>query len=189
MPLEKLICSNPELNAADTRLGDVYKQVNSGFPLKGYVQTTQRVFLIEYSSCMNDNQGKPSPVQEAVQQCVKVVQQRIAELQSLVQAKVYAESADKFTHEGLAILVYPSNGRNRIRLWGNWMADAYNPRPFPNGIICEIDDELKPAKGGFVTDSTDDVIFAVSDAAVIIRAHVFCNPRTGISEGTYRRVR
>ena len=33
-PIEKLICSTPELDAADTRMGEVFKQINAGFPLK-----------------------------------------------------------------------------------------------------------------------------------------------------------
>jgi hypothetical protein len=69
------------------------------------------------------------------------------------------------------------------------MPDAYNPRPFPQGVWCDFDDELKPVKGGFITDSTDDTVFAVTDAAVTIRSYIMCSPRTGIGEGTYRRVR
>jgi len=188
-PLEKLICSSPELDAADTRMGDVFKQVNAGFPLKGYVLTTQRVFLSGYAYCMMDGKGKPATWPDAVQRCVKSVQQRTAELQSLVQAKVYSDATDKFTQDNLAILVYPVNGRNRIRLWGNWMPDAYNPKPFPEGVVCDIDDELKPVKGGFATDSTDDAVIAITDTAVTTRGHIMCSPRTGIGEGTYRRVR
>lgn len=188
-PLEKLICANPELDAADTRMGDVYKQVNAGFPLKGYVLATQRMFLSGYAYCMMDSKGKPSTGPDAVQRCVKGVQIRTAELQALVQAKAYADSPDKFTQDSLAILVYPANGRNRIRLWGNWMPDAYNPKPFPEGVVCDIDDELKQVKGGFGTDSTDDAVFTISDTAVTIRGYIMCTPRTGIGEGTYRRVR
>jgi len=39
-PLEKFICSNPELDALDTRMGEVFRQVNAGFPLKGFLLTT-----------------------------------------------------------------------------------------------------------------------------------------------------
>jgi len=188
-PLEMLICSSPELDAADSRMGDVYKQINAGFPLRGYVLLTQRVFLLDYAHCMQDSQGKPSSGPEAVERCIKAVQQRTAELQSLVQAKAYAESPDKFNQDSLAVLVFPSNGGSRIRLWGNWMPDAQNPRPFPYGVWCDIDEELKPVKGGFTTDSTDDVVFSISDAAVTISGYIMCTPRNGISAGTYRRVR
>lgn len=188
-PLEKLICAHPELDAADTRMGDVYKQVNAGFPLKGFVSTTQRFFVAGYAQCMQDSKGQISNGADAVKRCVKVVHDRTTELQLLVQSKVYAESADKFTHDRLAVLVYQAHGLNRIRLWGNWMPDAYNHQPFPQGVVCDIDDELKPAKGGFVTDSTDETLLEVSETAVKIRSFISCSPRTGIAEGTYRRVR
>ena len=188
-PIEKLICSNPELDAADTRMGEVFKQVNAGFPLKGFLLATQRVFLSGYASCMNDANGKPLATAEGARRCVSVVRERIAELETQALAKVYTGADAKFTHEDLAILVYTANGRQKIRLWGNWMPDAYNPKPFPDGKLCDLDDELKPAKGGFMTPSTDDAVFSVSDAAVQISEHIMCTPRNGIAPGNYRRVR
>lgn len=43
-PLEKLICSDAELDATDTQLGEVYKRTNASFPLSNFVHTTQQVF-------------------------------------------------------------------------------------------------------------------------------------------------
>ena len=188
-PIEKLICSNPDLDAADTRMGEVFKQVNAGFPLKGFLLATQRVFLAGYASCMNDGNGKPMATAEGVRRCVAVVRERTAELETQALAKVYTGADAKFTHEDLAILVYSVNGRQKMRLWGNWMPDAYNPKPFPDGKLCDLDDELKPAKGGFMTGSTDDAVFSVSEAAVQISEHIMCTPRNGIAPGAYRRVR
>ncbi len=188
-PIEKLICSNPDLDAADTRMGEVFKQVNAGFPLKGFLLSTQRVFLAGYATCMNDGNGKPMAAAEGARRCVALVRERTAELETQALAKVYTDADAKFTHEDLAILVYVANGRQKIRLWGNWMPDAYNPKAFPDGKLCDLDDELKPAKGGFMTASTDDAVFSVSDAAVQISEHIMCTPRNGIAPGTYRRVR
>lgn len=36
-PLEKLICANPELDAADAKMGELYKQVSAGFQLNGFL--------------------------------------------------------------------------------------------------------------------------------------------------------
>ena len=188
-PIEKLICSNPELDAADTRMGEVFKQVNAGFPLKGFLLATQRVFLAGYANCMNDDYGKPMVAAEGARRCVAMARARIAELETQALAKVYSNADAKFTHEDLAILVYTAQGRQKIRLWGNWMPDAYNPKPFPQGMLCDLDDELKPAKGGFMTASTDDAVFQVSDAAVQISEHIMCTPRNGIAPGAYRRMR
>lgn len=188
-PLEKLICSNPELDAVDTRMGEVFKQVNAGFPLKGFLLATQRSFLLGYPYCMMDDRGKSAPSAEAVRRCVALVKNRIAELEQQALAKVYSNTTDKFTPESLALLVYSAKGRQRIRLWGNWMPDAFDPKPFPEGMLCDIDEDLKPAKGGYMIESSDEAVFSISDNAVSISESIMCSPRTSIGAGTYKRVR
>lgn len=187
-PIEKFICSNPELDAADSRMGEVFKQVAAGFPLKGFLLLTQRDFLAGYPFCMRDADWKLDAGPASVRRCVARVRERTAELQAQAFAKVYVSDGGIFTHEHLAILVYAANGRQRIRLWGNWMPDAYKPQPYPDGKLCDLDDELKPAQGGFMTDMTDDTVFKISEAAILISEHIMCTPRNGIAPGTYRRV-
>lgn len=189
-PLEKLICQNPKLNAADTRMGEVYKQVKSIFPLKGFIPATQRLFVSNYASCMNDDNGNSSSNAAAVERCVKMVQDRINELELQALARVYSNAPTDFSHEELAILVYnPKGKKSTIRLWGNWLPDAYNPKPFPDGKICDIEDELKPVKDGYTTEFTNDSVFTISDGKVRISKYIMCTPRTSINEGIYRRVR
>lgn len=186
-PLEKFICSSPQLDNADEQLGQAFKEVNSTFPLKGFVMTTQRNFLSEYPSCMMDRTGKTvaNPTTEAA--CLKMVQNRISELRQYGKAKVYSDAAGKFTQENIAILVYPKDGKSFIQFWGNWMPDAYQPAPFPAGHICNIEDRLMPVQGGFKTSSTDDSIISISEGSVKLSAWIMCSPRTGISEGVYKR--
>ncbi len=188
-PLEKLICNNPELDAADARMGEVYKVVNKSFPLPGFIPLNQRMFLSGYSYCMSNNAGKPESSPAAVKRCVGVVQQRIAELETFGTAKVYADLKGKYTQDSLAILTYTVQGKNMIRFWGNWMPDAYEPKPFPNGKICDIDGQLTPAKGGFVTSNTDDAVFRITDASVKITGFISCTARNGIAEGEYKRIK
>ena len=187
--LEKLICSSPELDAADTRMGEVFKQVNAGFPLKGFLLATQRVFLSGYPYCMTDDSGKSLSGAEAARRCAAMVRARTAEIEAQALAKVYSSADGKFTHDSLAILVYSVDGRRRIRLWGNWMPDAYNPQPFPDGKLCDLDEELKPVKGGYTTAVSDEAIFSISDTSVNISDFIMCTPRNGIGPGAYRRVR
>lgn len=188
-PLEKLICSSPELDAADTRMGEVFKQVNAGFPLKGFLLATQRVFLSGYPYCMTDDTGKALSGTVAARRCAALVRARTAEIEAQALAKVYSNAGDKFTHDSLAILVYSSDGRKRIRLWGNWMPDAYNPQPFPDGKLCDLDEELKPVKGGYRIDMSDEAVFSISDTSVNISEYIMCTPRNGIGPGSYRRAR
>jgi uncharacterized protein YecT (DUF1311 family) len=188
-PLEKLICSSPELDAADTRMGEVFKQVNAGFPLKGFLLATQRVFLSGYPYCMIDDSGKSLSGTEAARRCAAVVRARTAEIETQALAKVYSDAGNKFTHDSLAIIVYSADGRKRIRLWGNWMPDAYDPKPFPDGKLCDIDEDLKPVKGGYMISASDEAVFSISDASVNISEYIMCTPRNGIGPGSYRRVR
>lgn len=188
-PLEKLICSNPELDAVDARMGEVYKTVSKSFPLQGFIPLNQRMFLSAYSTCMSNNAGKPESSPAAVKRCVGVVQQRIAELETFGTAKVYADLNGKYTQDSLAILTYTVQGKSMIRLWGNWMPDAYNPKPFPNGMICDIDGQLTPVKGGFVTSNTDDAVFRITDASVKITGFISCTARNGIADGEYKRIK
>ena len=188
-PLEKLICNSPELDAADTRMGEVFKQVNAGFPLKGFLLATQRMFLSGYPYCMNNDSGKSLSGAEAARRCAAVVRARTAEIEAQALAKVYSNAGDKFTHDSLAIIVYSADGRKRIRLWGNWMPDAYDPKPFPDGKLCDLDEDLKPVKGGYMIAASDEAVFSISDASVNISEYIMCTPRNGIGPGSYRRVR
>lgn len=189
-PLEKLICANPELDAADAKMGELYKQVNAGFPLKGFLPVTQKMFLSGYSSCLIDGRtGKSQTDSAAAGRCVKYVNERNSELQSYAQSKVYSNASGKFDQENLAILTYANSGKNMIRLWGNWMPDAYNHKPFPAGVVCDINAELIPTKGGFKTELTDNTVFQVTDSSVRLSESIMCSPRTSISEDTYKRVK
>ena len=97
-PLEKLICSNPQLNSADEQMGQTFKEINASFPLQGFALLTQR-------------------------------------------------------------------------------------------RLCDLAAYMIPTKGGFKTDQTDDVIISVSDAAVQLSGFISCSPRTGIADGTYKRIK
>lgn len=188
-PIEKLICENAELDAADARLGDVFKQVNSTFPLKGFLQLNQRQFIAEYPSCLTGKNGEAVAKNQAVQNCVTLVQNRIAELESLAKAHVYTDANGKFTQDNLAILTFARNGKNMISFWGNWMPDGFKPQPFPDGFMCNLEGELQPVKGGFKTTVTDDAVFGITDDGINISKYIMCTPRNGINSMNYQRVR
>ena len=188
-PLEKLICSNPQLNSADEQMGQTFKEINASFPLKGFALLTQRRFIADYPACMLDGKGKTVATPATANACLQMVQSRIAELRQYGQSKVYSNAKGKFTQDDLAILITTSGAKSQIKFWGNWMPDAYQPAPFPQGRLCEFEADLIPAKGGFKTDQTDDVIISISDAAVQLSGFISCSPRTGIADGTYKRIK
>ena len=188
-PLEKLICSNPQLNSADEQMGQTFKEINASFPLKGFALLTQRRFIADSPTCMLDGKGKTVATPATANACLQMVQSRIAELRQYGQSKVYSNAKGKFTQDDLAILITTSGAKSQIKFWGNWMPDAYQPAPFPQGRLCDFEADLIPAKGGFKTDQTDDVIISISDAAVQLSGFISCSPRTGIADGTYKRIK
>ena len=188
-PLEKLICSNPQLDSADEQMGNIFKEVNASFPLKGFVLLTQRSFIAAYPNCMLDAKGKTVSTPATVKACLQAVQSRMTELQQYERSQVYSNAKGKFTQEDLAILVDTTGGNHLIKFWGNWMPDAYQPAPFPAGRVCDLEANLVPAKGGFKTDQTDEVIISISATAIKLSDFISCSPRTGISDGTYPRIK
>jgi len=190
-PLEKLICSQPELDAADTRMGEAYRKANSAVPLKGFVGVTQRVFLADYRSCGMAGPNRPLPAAQAVRQCTSLADRRTQELEGYTQARFYSQVAPgkTFTQDDLAILIGAGQGGQRIRLWGNWMPDAYDPKPFPMGVLCDLEGRLLPAKGGLKVEFEEDVLLQVSEQSVRISGFMTCTPRNGVGEGDYPRVR
>jgi len=147
-PLEKLICSNPQLNSADEQMGNTFKEINASFPLKGFALLTQRRFIAEYPTCMLDEKGKTVSTPATANGCLQMVQSRINELRQYGQSRVYSNATDKFTQDDLAILVSSVGAKSQIKFWGNWMPDAYQPAPFPEGRLCDFEADLMPVKGG-----------------------------------------
>lgn len=188
-PFEKLICANPELDEADTAMGQAYKDAVQSVPLKGFVSLNQRWFVSGYSSCTFDKSGKNQFDKSAVSRCVTAAKMRTEELKSYSTSKFYSNAQGKFNQEDLAILQFVKDGKNMVKMWGNWMPDAYQPKPFPNGVVCDIDAELLPTKGGFKTQSTDDAVLKFTDTSLTISSWIMCSARTGIGEGDYKRVR
>lgn len=185
--LEKLICGTPALDAADTRMGAAYRQAAKDFPLPGFVQATQRVFVAGYPNCLLNEQGATATAPLAVKQCIAAVEQRIQELNTLEQARVYSDATGQFTPENLAILVFTTQQPASIQFWGNWMPDAYRPKPFPQGHLCNLQAELQPDGTAFVTEETGTSRITLGDQAITLSEPISCTPRTGIAEGRYAR--
>jgi len=187
-PIEKFICSNPELDAADGRMGEAYRRVNASFPLKGFVQVTQRGFVAGFPYCMHGTDNRPSTGPASLRRCVDMVQQRIAEIETYERSIVYSSTGDRFTPEDTAMLVHGPQGARRILMWGSWMPHAFAPKPFPDGAICDIDEPLKAVRGGFAIDGYDAVM-RISEKELDLSETIFCTGRNGIAPGSYRRVR
>ena len=185
--LEKTICASPQLDEADARMGDVYRAALKNFPISGFVQATQKAFLKgTYAGCFSsERSGHTDPVTA----CLKVVEERIGEIAGYQQVKVYSNVNGKYYPEDIVFMVYSQAGKTRLRYYGSWMPDAYKPAPFPDGHICDDDNELKSANGTFVLDVIDQVPIEIQEDKLILGDFISCSPRTGIGKGEYKRVK
>ena len=72
---EKFICTNPELDSADKKLGESFMLSSKSFPLIGYIKTIHRSWLMEYRQCAGDDRKKKSQ-KEALASCLNLVNKR-----------------------------------------------------------------------------------------------------------------
>ena len=56
-PLEKAICSNPTLSAADDELNAVWRSIIKTFPLPAFLRTSQQLWLKDTATCTKAQPG------------------------------------------------------------------------------------------------------------------------------------
>jgi uncharacterized protein YecT (DUF1311 family) len=150
--LEVLVCSTPALNAADEAMGQAYQAANAGFPIKGFVRASQAVFLGEYRACASDRAKD-----KGAAACTALALRRTQELQELLSDTIYADGITSYTPEDALLLVGERNGQAYLKIFGSWMPDAYRPKPFPDGFICNEEFALVREASGFVLGVVGDL--------------------------------
>jgi uncharacterized protein len=179
---EKLICSVPSINEADSKMGEAYKLANQNFPVKGFIPLSQRVFLVGYRSCAMDKDNNKN-----IKSCLESAEQRTAELLDQANSSVYSNMKDKFFADDVVITVSKNSSKPVLRFWGQWMPDAYNPKPFPDGFICNDSLDLKIV-GSKITSTDPSVKVVVTDSKISIDS-IPCSPRNGSIQGDYPKIR
>ena len=177
---EKLICNTPELNDADTQLGNTYGLVLKNFKFPDLIKQDQRSWLYQYRDC------------GVLAKCLDLIKSRINELNKYQKASIYTDyKENKFTADGGTIVIFDESGVKTARFLGNWMTDAYmDPNkikgyPF-DGKWCDVDVELLKKGNVFVSkDSSDGISLMIDAAKIVMKGHLSCSPRTGFGEGTY----
>jgi len=172
--LEKMICSDPALDKADTQMGESYKNAIKKFPIPGFIQATQKIFLNGFNDC------------EDVTSCKDMLNSRITVLDDYANAKIYARSKNKYTPEDVVITISGSGNNIILRYFGSWMPDAYKPKPFPDGFICNDEAKLVSKNGQLVADNSDFTTLKITEDKIIM--DVMCNPRTSIN-GEFVRIK
>ena len=181
---EKLICSTPELNDADSKMGEIYSSTSKAFPILGFIQSTQRDWLASYRSCSD------------AATCLRYVKERISELSTLKDASVYADYVgNKFEADSGTVIIYEKSGTKFAKFFGNWMPDGnLDPdkmKGYPkDGYICNEDIPLVK-KGSFYIAKegsvSDDFSLSIDASRVLMKGHVFCNARCEFGDGVYKK--
>ena len=112
--IERLICSSPELDAADTKMGEAFKRVNKSFPVKGFVLHTQKSFISGLPYCLKDLEGKALDGKAAVPGCLDRMNMRIAELERYEQSRIYGSSKGTFDPEATILFVLEKDGKTTL---------------------------------------------------------------------------
>ena len=94
---EKFICSNNLVDVADAKMGIAYQEARKKISLKGYVVSDQRDWLkyIYKTSCGNDFN---KPLQEQINSCLSVLEERVAELRLMTEAEIFTNYDGDFSN-------------------------------------------------------------------------------------------
>lgn len=171
--LEKLICLEPTLNEADTQMGESYNNAVLKFPITGFIEATQKLFLSGFRNCDDAKNTKTD-----IQQCSKMLNDRTRELNDYTHSKVYTNSKGKYKVEDVVITLSGTGNNAVLRYFGSWMPDAYDPKPFPAGFICNDEIKLVPQNDQLIAKDTELSKIKISEDK--INMDVMCSPRTSI---------
>ena len=101
-------------------------------------------------------------------------------------AKIYVDGITNYTPEDAVLLIVERMGKAYLRIFGAWMPDAYRPKPFPDGFICNEEFALVQSKNGLQIKEGDWQI-KISEQQIDAEFYS-CSPRNGLS-GTFKRVK
>lgn len=68
------------------------------------------------------------------------------------------------------------------------MPDSFDPKPFPDGSLCEYESDLIPVPGGFKVSDDDEALITIGDSKLNFSSYVMCTARNGGFEGDYPRI-
>jgi hypothetical protein len=188
-PLEKAICSNPTLSAADDELNSVWRSTIKTFPLPAFLRSTQQMWLKNTAACTKAQPGS----------CVDAFRERTTFLKNLglpvssgVSIKVYTNYGKEFSIDFVTLVVFETDTAAFIWMYGDWMPDMNHPEPPPNGFLLdEVSRIKKNDKGKSVIEgwdcevvvAEDRITFGTGDRALFVSA------RQAPVEGVFERIR
>jgi uncharacterized protein len=179
-PMEKQICSDPSLSAADEELGTVWRSTLKTFPLPAFLRKSQQLWLKEAAdhTCV-------SKVQAA--DCLRAFKSRTELLGNLSRAKVYTNCGKEFSIDCVSMAVFDRGGESFLWMYGAWMPDMNNPQPPPYGFLLDEVSRIVKTKGKYIIDGRDYEI-GITDRRIDFGAGLMITARQPQLAGAFQRV-
>jgi uncharacterized protein YecT (DUF1311 family) len=183
-PLEKKICREPALSQADEALAKVYQQRLRDFPIPAFIKDSQRAWLNLAQQCLYFESSHSGET------CLGLFQVRIDALTRYRDAKIYTNYGKAFDHEQTTLLLYEKNGGLWLDWYGDWMPDAYRPKPFPDGYLADDGGALIGKDGTYTIADHDDAIVTVTEDKITFDGvGMSLSARQGFVNGDFLRVK
>lgn len=183
-PLELKICREPALSKADEALAKVYKERLRDFPVPGFIKDSQRAWLNMAQQCLLLETSKSGDT------CLSLYQARIEALDHYRDAKIFTDYGKAFDHEQTTLLLYERNGGLWLDWYGDWMPDAYRPKPFPDGYLAQDGGALIAKDGKYTITDHDDAIVTISEDKITFGGDgMSLTARQGSVRGDFPRVK
>lgn len=177
---EKFICQEPSLNKADEAMGAAYRNAVKVFPVRGFVQAYQALFLRDYPECFG--MSKPP---ERLATCLNALEIHTKDLTNLASSRVFGwtQANEKYDPDIGLIWIFERDGKYVLNWFGHYMPDMHRPRPFPDGFICSGNMILTRAGNKLKSDPENFEATLLPNAIEI--TEINCGPRMGAFRGTY----
>ena len=122
--------------------------------------------------------------------CLASFRERIVQLKSWADPKVYTSYGKAFDHEGITLVLVIRDGAPWLDWYGNWMPDAYRPRPFPDGFIAQDGGALTKTGDRYTLADHDDASISITDEKITFEGQgMSLTARQGPVSGDFLRVR
>lgn len=177
--LERAICADANLGAADEALNAAWQVTLRTFPVKDFLRTSQRFWLREVASC----------VRNVPSDCFEAFRERTSLLRELQRARVYTSYGTQFSIDATTLVVLNRSGETILWVYGNYMPDMNNPRPAPDGYLNNLETPLRLLGGNRYEAEFFDEEIILSEDRIVIPTYIMLHPRQGGLQGTYQRVR
>jgi hypothetical protein len=178
-PLERQICADPTLGAADNSLDQAWRAAIATFPVPSLLRLSQRYWIKGLSGCLTAGPGA----------CLRDYRERIQFLREIGLAKVFTKEPGAVSPEAIYLTFYRTAGGPALWVFGGWMPDMNTPKPPPEGWLYDNIYELRAETGNQYRIIDLDAVMRLTVEQVVFPEYTMITPRQGGLGGSYKVMR